>query len=105
MSGFAACRAESAEPFKLSMRQLRIIKALKRSDEMEEQEDNAIYKVVVNHEEQYSIWPVDRENALGWRDAGKSGPKAECLAYIKEVWTDMRPLSLRKKMEEAGRKS
>ncbi len=69
----------------------------------EEQEDKTIYKVVVNHEEQYSIWPVDRENPLGWRDAGKSGLKEECLAYIKEVWTDMRPLSLRKKMEEAER--
>ena len=68
----------------------------------DEQEDTTIYKVVVNHEEQYSIWPVDRENALGWRDVGKSGPKAECLAYIKEVWTDMRPLSLRKHMEEAA---
>jgi MbtH protein len=70
---------------------------MKRND----QEDNTIYSVVVNHEEQYSIWPADRENPLGWRDAGKSGPKAECLAYIKEVWTDMRPLSLRRKMEEA----
>ena len=67
----------------------------------DEPEDATIYKVVVNHEEQYSIWPADRENALGWRDAGKSGSKAECLAYIKEVWTDMRPLSLRKKMEAA----
>lgn len=67
---------------------------------MDEQEDTTIYKVVVNHEEQYSIWPENREIPLGWRDAGKSGPKAECLEYIKEVWTDMRPLSLRKKMEE-----
>jgi MbtH protein len=66
----------------------------------DEQADNTLYKVVVNHEEQYSIWPADRENPLGWRDAGKSGSKDECLAYIKEVWTDMRPLSLRKKMEE-----
>ncbi|MCA1617932.1 MAG: MbtH family protein [Acidobacteria bacterium] len=64
-------------------------------------EDRAIYKVVVNQEEQYSIWPADRENALGWNDAGKSGPKAECLAYIEEVWTDRRPNSLRKKTEEA----
>ena len=63
-----------------------------------EKEDTRIYKVVVNDEEQYSIWPADRENALGWYDAGKSGPKAECLAHINEVWTDMRPLSLRKKM-------
>lgn len=61
-------------------------------------EDTAIYKVVVNHEDQYSIWPVNRESPLGWRDGGKAGPKSECLAYIKEVWTDMRPLSLRKKM-------
>jgi MbtH protein len=63
-------------------------------------EDKTIYKVVVNDEEQYSIWPANRENALGWRDAGKTGPKTDCLEYIKEVWTDMRPLSLRKKMEE-----
>jgi MbtH protein len=66
----------------------------------DEQEDTTTYKVVMNHEEQYSIWPADRENPLGWRDAGKSGPKPQCLAYIKEVWTDMRPLSLRKKMAE-----
>lgn len=66
-----------------------------------EKEDTTIYKAVVNHEEQYSIWPAARENPLGWRDAGKSGSKADCLEYIKEVWTDMRPLSLRKRMEEA----
>jgi MbtH protein len=70
----------------------------------DETEDTTIYKVVLNHEEQYSIWPADRENALGWRDAGKTGPKAECLAYIKEVWTDMRPLSLRKQMEAMANK-
>jgi len=64
-------------------------------------EDNEVYKVVVNHEEQYSIWPVDKENALGWLDAGKSGTKEECLAHIQEVWTDMRPLSLRRKMGDA----
>lgn len=64
-----------------------------------DEEDKTVYKVVLNHEEQYSIWPADRQNPAGWRDAGKTGLKAECLAYIKEVWTDMRPLSLRKKME------
>jgi MbtH protein len=63
-----------------------------------EQEDLTVYKVVMNHEEQYSIWPVDRENALGWSDAGKQGSKSECLEYIEQVWTDMRPLSLRKQM-------
>jgi MbtH protein len=65
----------------------------------ESEEDQIVYKVVINHEEQYSIWPVDRENPLGWRDAGKQGLKKECLDYIKEVWTDMRPLSLRKQMD------
>jgi len=66
----------------------------------EEREDTTIYNVVMNHEEQYSIWPAERENPLGWTSVGKTGPKAECLAYIKEVWTDMRPLSLRKRMAE-----
>jgi len=68
----------------------------------QDDEDKTQYKVVVNHEEQYSIWSVDRENPLGWRDAGKSGLKAECLEYINQVWTDMRPLSLRKQMEAAS---
>lgn len=68
-----------------------------------DQEDTTIYKVVINHEEQYSIWPEYKENPLGWKDVGKVGPKAECLAHIKEVWTDMRPLSLRKKMEEIAK--
>jgi MbtH protein len=68
----------------------------------DDEEDTTVYKVVLNDEEQYSIWPAERENAPGWRDAGKSGPKAECLAWIKEVWTDMRPLSLRKRMESEG---
>jgi MbtH protein len=62
---------------------------------MSEPNDTTAYKVVVNHEEQYSIWPVDKDNPLGWKDAGKSGTKEECLAHIKEVWTDMRPLSIR----------
>ena len=63
-------------------------------------EDAIMYDVVINHEEQYSIWPVDWEKPKGWRNAGKTGLKKECLDYIKEIWTDMRPLSLRKKMEE-----
>lgn len=68
-----------------------------------EEEDTRDYKVVVNDEEQYSIWFANREAPLGWKEVGKSGKKAECLEYIKEVWTDMRPLSLRKQMEEAAR--
>jgi len=63
------------------------------------EEDATVYKVVVNHEMQYSIWPRSRENALGWFDEGKQGTKAQCLEYIDTVWTDMRPLSLRKHME------
>jgi MbtH protein len=65
----------------------------------QEQEDTTIYDVVVNHEEQYSIWPSHREKPLGWNYGGKTGNKEECLSYIKDVWTDMRPLSLRKAME------
>lgn len=65
-----------------------------------EKEDTDSYNVVLNHEEQYSIWPSNKEIPPGWRHSGKSGPKAECLLHIKEVWTDMRPLSLRKQMEE-----
>lgn len=68
----------------------------------DEGEDTTVYRVVVNHEEQYSIWPDYKDNPNGWRDGGKSGSKTDCLDYIKEVWTDMRPLSLRKRMEEAG---
>ena len=65
-----------------------------------DREDTTIYKVVVNHEEQYSIWPDYKDLPLGWTQVGRSGLKFECLAYIDETWTDMRPLSLRKKMEE-----
>lgn len=68
----------------------------------DDMEDTTTYKVVVNHEEQYSIWATDRDNAPGWVDTGKSGPKADCLAHIKEVWTDMRPLSLRVTMGEGA---
>jgi MbtH protein len=66
----------------------------------DEREDTRTYKVVVNHEEQYSLWFAERSNPLGWNDAGKVGTKQECLAYVKEIWTDMRPLSLRRKMEQ-----
>ncbi|WP_420126113.1 MbtH family protein [Longimicrobium sp.] len=65
----------------------------------EEREDTTIYEAVMNHEEQYSIWPADRELPLGWSKAGKSGLKPEVLAWIEEVWTDMRPKSLRDKMD------
>jgi MbtH protein len=57
-----------------------------------------LFFVVVNHEEQYSIWPDYKEPPLGWTRVGEAGPKQKCLDYINEVWTDMRPLSLRKAM-------
>jgi MbtH protein len=65
-----------------------------------DQDDVGIdYRVVHNDEQQYSIWPLDREMPPGWSDAGFSGSKADCLARIAEMWTDMRPLSLRRRME------
>jgi MbtH protein len=67
----------------------------------QEEEDTSVYIVVINHEEQYSIWPEYKEIPNGWTAVGKSGTKQECLDYIKEVWTDMRPLSLRKQMADA----
>lgn len=66
---------------------------------MSEQQSGG-HKVVLNHEEQYSLWPVDRENAPGWRDEGTTGTREECLAHIERVWSDMRPLSLRRRMAE-----
>jgi MbtH protein len=65
-------------------------------------DDDALYRAVVNHEEQYSIWPLDRELPPGWSDTGRSGSKQDCLDYINEVWTDMRPLSLRRAMDAAA---
>jgi MbtH protein len=69
---------------------------------MNEDEDDTVYRVVINHEEQYSIWPADRPNPAGRRDAGCTGPKADCLAYIEQNWTDMRPLSVRQAMARAA---
>jgi MbtH protein len=66
----------------------------------ETQEDKTIYKVVKNHEDMYSIWPADQKNPLGWKDEGMSGTKEECLEHIREVWTDMRPQSLRNQMNK-----
>ena len=63
---------------------------------MDHEDDATAYKVVVNDEEQYSIWAAERANPQGWRDAGKAGTKTECLAHVAEVWTDMRPASLRR---------
>jgi MbtH protein len=69
---------------------------------MNDVEDLTVYSVVVNDEEQYSIWPADQECPKGWTAVGTQGVKKECLDYIAGVWTDMRPLSLRKRMEALG---
>jgi len=66
--------------------------------------DTNQYKVVINHEEQYSILPADHKIPLGWKDVGKQGSRQETLAYIKEVWTDMCPLSIRQTVEKLERK-
>lgn len=60
-------------------------------------DENAEFQVVVNHEEQYSIWPAGRELPAGWRPDGTTGTKAVCLEHIDRVWTDMRPLSVRER--------
>lgn len=74
-----------------------------RSAGTDDAEDTTIYNVVINHEEQYSIWPAHKETPAGWTNVGAPCRKSECLARIKEIWTDMRPLSLRKKLEEAAK--
>jgi len=71
-------------------------------DVAETDEDDRLYRIVVNHEEQYSIWFADQEPPAGWTIVGDPGTKDECLARITELWTDMRPLSLRQAMETAG---
>jgi MbtH protein len=65
-------------------------------------DEKAVFRAVVNHEEQYSVWPADREAPAGWSDAGCQGTRAQVLAWIEERWTDMRPLSLRRRMEAAA---
>ena len=67
----------------------------------QQEEDKTIYKVVKNIEGQYSIWPDYKDIPNGWEAQDKSGLKEECLAFIKEVWTDMRPISLQRQMDEA----
>lgn len=67
-----------------------------------EDEDKRAYTVVVNDEDQYSVWLADRDPPAGWRRVGEARPKAECLKHVQELWTDMRPASLRRAMDEKG---
>lgn len=71
---------------------------------MFQEESQPMYYVVKNIEEQYSIWPSYKQIPKGWEAVGEPRIKAECLASIEETWTDMRPLSLRKQMEEIAAK-
>jgi MbtH protein len=64
--------------------------------------DDRVYRVVVNHEEQYSIWIADREPPAGWRAVGNPGDKQECLTYIERVWADMLPPGIREPIEDDG---
>ena len=66
---------------------------------MSSEDEDLPFTVVRNHEEQYSILPLGKAPPAGWDEVGKSGSKAECLAYIEQVWVDMRPLSLRQRMD------
>jgi MbtH protein len=66
----------------------------------DEQDEETSFLVVINEEEQYSIWPSRRDLPTGWLEVGYGGPKSDCLSYIDKCWTDIRPLSLRKKMDE-----
>lgn len=63
-------------------------------------DNDALYTVVVNNDEQYSIWPADREVLPGWREVGQRGTKAACLEYIQRVWTGDQPLNVRNRMRE-----
>lgn len=63
-----------------------------------------LYKVVINHEEQYSLLPADKRPPAGWKEVGRKGSRQQCLEYIEEVWTDMRPRNLRGRVEELARK-
>ncbi|MCJ1678506.1 MbtH family NRPS accessory protein [Streptomyces sp. APSN-46.1] len=67
-----------------------------------EQTEDRIHRVVLNDEEQYSLWWADRELPAGWHAEGTEGTREECLARIAEVWTDMRPLSLRRRMDSSA---
>lgn len=66
----------------------------------EEQDDQRSYSVVVNDEEQYSVWLADSPVPAGWQPAGASGSKRECLAFIERTWTDIRPRSVRRPRAE-----
>jgi MbtH protein len=70
-----------------------------RTTSFDFENESAVFKVLVNHEEQYSLWPADLSVPGGWKETGQKGSKAECDEYVNRVWTDMRPKSLREAMD------
>lgn len=70
-----------------------------RTTSFDFENEEAVFKVLINHEEQYSLWPADLPVPGGWKETGQQGPKAECDDYVNRVWTDMRPKSLRELMD------
>ena len=66
------------------------------SEQIEHEENENLFSVVINHEGQYSIWPLGKEIPTGWKKEGKTGSKNQCLEYINQVWTDITPQSLRR---------
>ena len=69
----------------------------------DQQEAESVYIVLINHEEQYSLWPKHKAIPPGWQDVGMEGTREKCSQYVDEAWTDMRPKSLREKMDGAHR--
>lgn len=76
---------------------------METNENKETPESSPLFKVVINTEEQYSIWPIDKDLPPGWTYTDVKGTKEQCLAYIEAVWKDMRPLSFRKLMAEQGK--
>lgn len=68
-------------------------------------EDIEMHQVLVNDEEQYSLWPADKKIPLGWKHSFGPADKEACLTYVREVWVDMRPKSLREKMDKDKKNS
>lgn len=60
------------------------------------------YIVLINEEEQYSLWPSHKSIPEGWRSVGVTGSKAECVEYVDKVWTDITPLSVRKRLAQSA---
>jgi len=69
---------------------------------MSTDDDDRLYIVLINEEEQYSLWPSHKHIPAGWKSVGVSGSSAECMSYVDRVWTDITPLTVRKRLVEAA---